>query len=258
MEASMTIELAPYHKTGLSLAHPLLVAHCTAELLALLDRDVLGAVVAPELGGARRERRRVAERPGGVLVEEGRGALSLGGLRRLVREAGELPVIGSVVAAEPRGAARAAERLAGEGVRALLVDLLPGDPALAEDSLAAVRSAVDLPLIAQVPLFEAAPSAALAREAGADALVVAAPAHGLAAFDDRLRPVRVHGPLLHPLYLLAVQQVGRASRLPVIARGGILNVGDARAFLAVGAVAVMVDSLATVEPGAVAEIGRAL
>lgn len=256
--ASMAVELAPYHKTGLSLARPLLVAHCTAELLALLDRSVLGAVVAPELGGARRERRRAVERPGGVLVEEGRGALSLSGLRRLAREAGDLPVIASVAAAEPRGAARAAERLAGEGVRALLVDLLPGDPALAEDSLAAVRAAVELPLLAQVPLFEAAAYAALAREAGADALVVAAPAQGLAALDGELRPVRVHGPLLHPLYLLTLQQVGRASRLPIVARGGIQSAADARAFLDLGAVAVMVDSLATVEPGAVAEIGRAL
>lgn len=254
----MTTELAPYHKTGLALAHPLLVAHGTAELLALLDRDVLGAVVAPELGGRRRERRRVVERPGGVLVEEGRGALSLGGLRRLVHEAGDLPVIGSVAAVEPRGAARAAERLATEGVRALLLDLLPGDPTLAEGSLAAVRAAVDLPLLAQVPLFEAATYAALAREAGADALVVAAPAQGLAALGGELRPVRVHGPLLFPLYLLAVQQVAQAVPLPVVARGGIQSAADAHAFLSAGAVAAMVDSLATVEPGAVARIGCGL
>jgi len=254
----MGIELAPYHKTGLSLAHPLLVAHCTAELLALLDRGVLGAVVAPELGGGRRERRSVVERPGGVLVEEGPGALSLGGLRQLLRQAGDLPVIGSVAAAEPRGAARAAERLAGEGVRALLLDLLPGDPALAEDSLAAVRGAVDLPLLAQVPLFEAAPYAALAREAGADALVVAAPAQGLAAPGGELQPVRVHGPLLHPLYLLAVQQVSQTVPLPIVARGGIHRAADARAFLAAGAVAAMVDSLATVEPGAVSGVGRGM
>jgi len=254
----MTIELAPYHKTGLPLAHPLLVAHCTAEVLALLDRDVLGAVVAPELGGAQRKRRRVLERPGGMLVEEGRGALSLSGLRRLVREAGELPVIGSVVAAEPRGAARAAERLAGEGARALLVDLVPGDPALAEDALAAVRGAVDLPLLAQVPLFEAITYAALARETAADAVVVASPAQGLAALGGELRPVRVHGPLLHPLYLLVVQQVAAVVPLPIVARGGIQNAADARACLAAGAVAVTVDSLATVEPGAVARIGRSL
>ncbi len=252
------IELAPYHKEGLPLAHPLLVAHCTAELLALLDHEVLGAVVAPELGGRRRERRLVLERPGGVLVQEGRGALSLSGLRRLVREAGDLPVAGTVAAADARGAARAAERLVAEGVLAILLDLLPGDAALAEDAFAAVRGAVDLPLIAQVPFEEAVAAARLAEEVGADALVVAAPPRGLIPDGGALRAVRVHGPLLHPLCLLAVQEVAQAVRLPIVARGGLLTLADAHAFLEAGAVAVMADTLATVDPGAVAEIGRAL
>ncbi|HOQ97908.1 MAG TPA: nitronate monooxygenase [Anaerolineae bacterium] len=252
------IELAPYHKEGLPLAQPLLVAHGTAELLALLDREALGAVIAPELGGPQRRPVRVLERPGGVLLEEGRGALSFSGLRRLVRAAGELPVIGTITAAHPRGAANAAGRLAGEGVRALLVDLPAGDPRLAEAAIAAVRDAVDLPLLAQVPLNEAAACAALAESAGADALVVAAPAQGLAHFDDGLRPVHVHGPLLQPLYLLAVQEVAQAVRLPIVARGGLLTPEDARAFIAAGAVAVVADTVASVSPAAVGEIGRGM
>ncbi len=256
----MSVELAPQHKVGLTLSQPLLVANGTAELLALCNRSVIGAVVAPAIGSRSRVPRRVGERPGGLLVEEGRGAFSLSGLRQLLRAAGDLPVLGRVPAADVRGAARAAERLASEGVRAVELDLLPGDLPLAGDVLAAVRRACDLPLVAQVPLLEAVVYAEASQAAGADALVVAGPPRGLATLADPHAPsvVEVHGPLLHPLFLLAVREVARAVDLPLIARGGLLTLADARAFLAQGAVAVVVDSLATVDPAGVAAIGRGL
>ncbi|MDI7277992.1 MAG: hypothetical protein QME94_18585, partial [Anaerolineae bacterium] len=86
----MSVQLAPQHKEGLLLRHPLLLANCTAELLALCDREVLGAVIAPEIGGGRRQPRRVVERPGGFLLEEGPGAFSITALRNLLRAAGGL------------------------------------------------------------------------------------------------------------------------------------------------------------------------
>ncbi len=255
----MSVQLAPQHKVGLALDRPLLLANCTPELLALCDRQVLGAAIAPEIGGRQRRPRQVIERPGGFLLEEGRGAFSLSGLRELLRAAGALPVIGRVLAADVRGAARAAERLAAEGVSAVEVDLLPGDPALAQGCLQAIRQACDLPLLARVPLLEAVPCATAC--AGlADALVVAGPPRGLAALasGQEPSPVEVHGPLLHPLVLLALPEVARAVSVPLVARGGVLTPADARAFLAQGAAAVAVDSLALVEPGAVGAIGRAL
>ena len=256
----MSVELAPRHKVGLSLEHPLLLANCTAELLSLCDHTVVGAVIAAEIGSRARAPRRVGERPGGFLWEEGRGVNSLQGLRRLLRVAGSLPVLGRVLGAEARGAARAAGRLQQEGVQALVLDLLPGDLRQAEEVLTAVRRATDLPLLAQVPLWEAVPYARACEAEGADALVVAGPPRGLAAFDDPHSPkiVEVHGPLLHPLFLLAVQQVARAVTIPLIARGGLLTAADAQAFLAQGAAAVTIDSLALVEPAAVAEIGHSL
>ncbi len=256
----MSVQLAPQHKVGFLLSHPLLLANCTAEILSLCDRQVLGAVVAPEIGGRARRPRQIVERPGGFLLEEGRGAFSHSGLRRLLRAAGDLPVIGRVIGADPAGAARAALRLADEGVVAIELDLLPGDAELALQAVEAVRRASGLPLLARVPLLEALPYAVDAAGAGADALVVAAPPRGLAPLGEggATRRVEVHGPLLHPLALLAVQEVAGAMDLPIVARGGILSVDDARAFLAEGAVAVAVDSLAIVDPAAVSGIGRAL
>ena len=254
----MSVQLAPEHKVGLILRHPLLVANCTPELLALCDRAVLGAVVAPEVGGRGRVARRLAERPGGLVLEEARGAFSLNGLRELLRVAGDLPVIGQVRGADPGGAAQAARRLEGEGMSAIQLNLLPGDPELAEEVILAIRAACDLPLLAQVPLLEAVRYAEACDAVHADALVVAGPPRGLAVFDDPRAPrtVEVHGPLLQPLVLLALAQVAQAVSLPLVARGGLLTLADAQAFLAQGAAAVMADSLATVEPGAVAEIGR--
>jgi len=253
----MSIELAPRHKVGLTLQHPLLVANATAELLPLLaGPQALGALIAPEVGSRARKPLRMVRRPGGLAREVGRGALSLSGLRALVRAAGDLPVLGRVLGADPTAAVRAAERLAEEGVQGVVLDLPPGNPVAAEDTVARVLAAVDVPLIAQVPLLEALPFAEACYQGGADALLVAGPAHGLVALDDPHSPlpVEVHGPLLHPLYLLAVREVARRVPLPVIARGGIYTPADARAFLAQGAMAVAVDSLAFVDPAAVAHI----
>lgn len=254
----MSVELAPQHKAGLTLDYPLLLANCTAELLALHDRSLLGAVVAPEIGGRQRRRRWIGERPGGLLVEEGPGAFSWSGLRQLLQTAAGLPVLGRVAGRAPEGAARVAGHLQDEGVQALQVDLLPGDPALAEETLGAIRRVCDLPLLAQVPLFEAVAFAQVSRAAGADALVVAGPPPGLAASGEAAAPrtVEVHGPLLHPLFLLAVEQVAQAVSLPIVARGGLLSAADARAFVARGAVAIMADSLAFVDPAAVADLAR--
>ena len=256
----MSVELAPQHKAGLTLDHPLLLANCTAELLALHERSLLGAVVAPELGGRQRRRRWVGERPGGLLVEEGPGAFSWSGLRQLLQTASGLPVLGRVAARAPQGAARMAARLQDEGVQGLQVDLPPGDPDLAEEALGAIRRACDLPLLVQVPLFEAVAYVQVSQAAGADALVVAGPPLGLAVSGEAEAPctVEVHGPLLHPLFLLAVGQVAQAVSLPIVARGGLLSAADARAFLAQGAVAIMADSLAFVDPAAVSALGREL
>lgn len=254
----MSVELAPRHKVGLSLRHPLLVANATAELLSLLPQGAQspGALIAPEVGSRARRPLRVSERPGGLLRELGRGALSLSGLRALLRAAGDLPVLGRVLAAQAGPALRAAERLADEGVQGLVLDLPPGDPHPAAELVAQVLAAIDLPLIAQVPLLGALDLAEAAYQAGADALLVAGPAHGLAAFEDPHSPlpVEVHGPLLHPLYLRAVQEVARRVPLPIIARGGIHTPVDAQAFLSQGAMAVAVDSLAYVDPAAVIQI----
>jgi len=273
----VSLQLAPQHKVGLSLRSPLLLAGSTPELLSLYDRSLLGAAVAPEVGG--RERRAVpfVELPGGVGFEETRGALSFSGLRRLLEAAGDLPVIGTVLGAQPSAAATAARRLERAGLQALLVDLAAPGPDRAAAVLAAVRAACELPLLAQVP-FEEALDCALACRHEADSLVIAAPPRGLHSFpaphrrDEReggqgrppssadrpLTPVRLHGPLLLPLVLRLAEQVASAVDLPLIARADPLTPDDAAACLAAGASALLVDTLPFVDPAAVQAIAGAL
>ena len=277
----MTVQLAPQHKVGLSLRSPLLLAGCTPELLSLYGAAPLGAVVAPEVGGRERRPTCYREFPGGIAWEATRGALSYSGLRRLVEAAGDLPVLGSVLGAQPSAAAAAAQRLERAGVQALLVDLAMSHPERVADVLRAVRASCELSLLAQVP-FEDSLDCALACCDEADSLVIAAPPRGLYPFptpqhspqgrdergggqgrpsnhsDPLLTPVRLHGPLLLPLVLRAVEQVASAVDLPLIARADPLTPADAQACLAAGASALLVDTLAFVDPVAVQALAGAL
>ncbi len=120
--------------------------------------------------------------------------------------------------------------------------------------------ASDLPVWVKLPLESAAALAASAVDAGAVGIVMGQPVPGASArqaADGAIHWVRgsLFGPAIFPQMLRSLLDVA-ALHLPcaLIACGGIHTRLDVRQALAAGAHAVQIDSLAWVEPAAVAEL----
>jgi dihydroorotate dehydrogenase (NAD+) catalytic subunit len=97
-------------------------------------------------------------------------------------------------------------------------------------------------------------------DAGAGALVVAAPPRGTARDPQsgKLVPGRIYGPLVKPMVLRVVGQLMSRIDIPIIGAGGIHSAQDARDYLEAGAVAVQVDSVTWIEPKMLEIIARDL
>jgi dihydroorotate dehydrogenase (NAD+) catalytic subunit len=276
----MTIELAPNHKTGLSLANPVMpAAGCFgfgAEYERLVEMEVLGAiVVGPVTGGPRRgaEPPRLVSIPGGALLHTG---LANPGVVAVVKHYARAwarlpaPVIVHVAGTSPEETAGCCRRLSGvEAVAGIELGLPDG--AAVEDVAAIVRAACDAadrPLIVRLPLAlsmvegpaDADVLCQVAVGAGADTLTIAAPPRGTVwhAPSGRFITGRLYGPLVLSQALRALRRVAELASVPLIGCGGIDSAGDARAFLRAGAVAVQVDGALWRDPACLARIARDL
>ena len=102
--------------------------------------------------------------------------------------------------------------------------------------------------------------AQVADSAGADVLTIANSYPGLAVncLNERFELGNITGgltgPAVKPLTLFAVREVVRATRLPVIAAGGVWTAMDALEYLLIGAHAVQIGTAALVNPGIFDEI----
>ena len=268
------IELAPWHKYGLPLPGPVMPA---AGALGygdayrdLVDVTRLGALVTTPVSWRPRHAARgarVAVRGEHVILHTG---LPNPGLRAVIREYGRLwerypiPVIVHLLATTVAETARAVARLstvAGVlGVELGLAEDAPLADAPPDDALKLVATACaegDLPVIARVPFSRAAALIPHLREVGADALTLTAPPRAVLPLDDvpdaDALPVlvrgRLYGPAVFPLMLGVLGRWAREAGLPIIACGGIAAAEDARACLALGAVAVQVDAAVWRDPG---------
>ncbi len=253
------LELAPNRKQGLTLANPIMaasgsvgVAHEASDLIAL---DKFGAIVtsAISLHGRRGSTpsRALALR-GGMMLH--RDAPSLG-WSRVVAQFGStwarskaaliVHLVGNTSLPE---LARRAEGT--RGIAGIEIDV-EDESALAR--LIAVRSACALPILARLCQTNAITLALLAVEAGADVLVCIAPPRG-AARDWQSGQViegELFGPLVKPFALKVVCDVAATTHAPVVACGGVHSNEDVNEFLAAGASAVMIDSVAWIDPGVV-------
>jgi dihydroorotate dehydrogenase (NAD+) catalytic subunit len=259
-------------KQPLQLANPVIGASgafgFAGEYAKLIDLSKLGAIVTNPITW--RPRRpatgtRVVPLDSGVLIHTG---LPNAGLHHVHRayaakwKNSAAPIIVHIVATAPDELARCAQVLdMNDGIVAVEVGL--GDQATHRDAqlmISAVRQHTHLPILARLPLYYATHVASAAEEAGADALVVAAPPRGTARdpLTGQLVGGRVYGPWLKALALRAVGQIARRAKIPVIGCGGIHNPDDARDYLEGGAVAVQVDSVAWVRPEMVEIIARNL
>jgi len=258
----MLIELAPQRKHGCAIAGPLIAGPGSVgyagELGRMLDLEKFGALVTAPVSLRPRKGNpppRMVNLPGGLLLAHGEPGP---GWRRLHDRHGgawlrsRVPIIAHVVGRTSLGELARRIEAAG-GIAALMLDV-PDAESLGW--LEGLRAVTELPVLARLrdgdPAF-----AARAIEAGADTLVAISPPQGTATDPHSGQIVEgdLYGPFVHPLALRAVRQIAAAGlAAPLIAYGGVHTATDVAAFLAAGACAVMVDSLAWVDPAGVNQL----
>ncbi len=130
------------------------------------------------------------------------------------------------------------------------------DPRRVAEVVAAVRRrstrTLFVKLAPNVPGIQ--PFAVASEEAGADALSIANTLPGMVIDIETRRPVLANrvgglsGPALHPVAVKLVWEAARATRLPIVGMGGIMEPRDALEFLIAGAAAVAVGTANFIDP----------
>jgi dihydroorotate dehydrogenase (NAD+) catalytic subunit len=120
------------------------------------------------------------------------------------------------------------------------------DPSLAEAATRAARGVTDKTLIVKLSpnVTDIAAIARIVEAAGADALAVINTVRGMSIDVDRWTPRLgnanggLSGPAIRPVAVLAVWEVARAVKIPIVGQGGIETARDALEFILAGASAV--------------------
>lgn len=136
------------------------------------------------------------------------------------------------------------------------------DPRSAEEVIAAVKAATDLPIIAKLSpnVTDIVEMAGAVQRGGADALSLINTLLGMRVDIQSQRPVLANtfgglsGPAIRPVAVRMVWQVFERVKLPIIGMGGITTWQDAVEFLLAGATAVSVGTGNFVNPQAPQEI----
>ena len=275
---SVDVELAPGNKQGLNLATPLIAGAGAVGLgdawPAQVSADVFGAIVLSPVSVAPRRGLagpRLAELPAGFLLATGG---QNPGYRRAVQEHGRdwqrlgVPVLAALDGLDEAGGqslgdwVRLGELWGESGLVAGLELALPEEayPRLAREVLTAMRRATTLPLLAKLPMGQAATLAEACLQGGADALVVGvAPCAAYPSGEGPLVEGAVAGPMAFPFTLRALRRVS-ALRLgaPLVAAGGIQTQEQVGLCQELGAVAVQIRSLLWTDPLAVTRLAEGL
>jgi dihydroorotate dehydrogenase (NAD+) catalytic subunit len=213
---------------------------------APVDWGRLGAFVTNPVSHRRRlpaENAAQIDYPGGTLLHSGLPNPGIkAALRRHARAWGQsaLPVIPHLLADDADSLRGMVEQLE-EAENILAVEIGVRDD-IEESAFRAMVSAAlgELPLIAQCPLGRAFALGAIAVEAGANCVSLAAPRGTLPDGSGALVEGRLYGPAVFPLALGAVRDLA-AQGVPVIGGGGVYEMEQVEQMLAAGALAVQVD-----------------
>lgn len=130
------------------------------------------------------------------------------------------------------------------------------DPRLTHSVVKAVRGVTDKTIIAKLSpnVTDIASIAREAEAAGADALAVINTVRGMAIDVDRWQPRLgnvtggLSGAAIRPIAVLAVYEVARAVKIPVVGQGGIETTSDALEFLLAGASAISIGTANFTDP----------
>ncbi len=132
--------------------------------------------------------------------------------------------------------------------------------------LDACRAATRLPLIPKLApnVADIGAFARAAEDAGADAISLINSVPGMAVDIETRRPRLANitggltGPAIRPIAVKLVWEAARATRLPIIGMGGIMEAAHAAEFLIVGATAVAVGTASFAEPRTAARVVEGL
>jgi len=229
------------------------------KLGALVTNPVTYAPWSPASGT------RVVPLDAGMLVHTGLpnpGLSKVMGKYRTLWNSLPLPIILHLVASTVEHVRKSASRIDAENA-VDAIELGLNDDMGWEEAEQFVKAAVngtEKPVLARLPLQDAYEIAQAAVDAGAAALVVAAPPRGTARdpYTGRLVSGRVYGPLVKPMVLRVVGQLVNRIDIPIIGAGGIHTQQDARDFIEAGARAVQVDTLTWIQPKMLEIIARDL
>jgi len=281
---NLSVQLAPKHKKGLTLANPVMTASGTfgwgTEYEHLFDIQKLGAIVCKGTTLKPREgnpQPRIAETPCGVLNSIG---LQNIGVEAVLKEkapvwAGwRVPVIVNIVGIRIEDYARLASMLDGvAGISGLEVNIgcpnieaggveFGTRPEPAAEVTAAVKRATSLPIMVKLTpkTGDIAEVAKAVENAGADAVSLINTPRGMVIDIDKRKPLLgnkyggLSGPAIRPIALHMVYSVAGAVEIPVVGMGGIATSSDALQFIMAGASAVEVGTANFTNPSAPLDI----
>ena len=266
---------------GVRFRNPVLLAAGTAgfgrELDRVMDLDRLGGLVSKAVSLQPRPGNpppRVAEFSGGMLNSVGLANPGLDHVRGhelpwLASRLRETRLVVNVVGFALHEYRQVIEGLDGfEAITAFELNLscpntsaggieFGADPASVRAVIASCRTATKRPLVAKLSpvLPDIASTAAVARDAGADAVSVVNTMPGVLRADGGRGGSRlgqgsggVSGPGLLPIGVLATSRVIERTGLPVIGVGGIRSASDVRQYLSAGASLVAIGTAALADP----------
>jgi dihydroorotate dehydrogenase (NAD+) catalytic subunit len=272
------------HALGVTFQNPVLLAAGTAgfgrEVRRVIDLESLGGLVTKAVTPEPRNGHappRVAEFPGGMLNAVG---LANPGLEAVARH--DLPdiaaqlkrarIIVNVAGAVVEDYAAVISRLSGEdAITAFEINAscpntraggleFGGDPRALGELVRRCRAATTRPLVVKLSpvLPDIGAMAQVAAGEGADAVSVVNTIPGTLAHRLGNGFGGVSGPSLLPIGVLATRRITERISLPVIGMGGIRTTGDAREYLAAGAVLVAIGTAALADPRVPERIAREL
>ena len=130
------------------------------------------------------------------------------------------------------------------------------DPSLTGAVVRAARATTEKPLIVKLSpnVTDITAVAREAERAGADALAVINTVRGMAIDVDRWKPRLgnitggLSGPAIRPIAVLAVYEVVRAVKIPIVGQGGIEALSDALEFFLAGAAAISIGTANFTDP----------
>jgi dihydroorotate dehydrogenase (NAD+) catalytic subunit len=279
-----TIQLAPHHPEGLTLANPVMTASGTfgygVEYSELVDIQKLGAIVCK--GITLRPRN---GNPQPRLIETKCGLLNSVGLENigvdaLIRDKApawkgwQVPVIVNIAGETIGEYVRVAAKLEGvPGVSGIELNISCPNvsaggmefgltPEAAAQVTSAVKAVTTLPLIVKLtPNVTDIKEIALAvEEARADAVCLINTVKAMAIDINERKPSLgnitggLSGPAIKPIALYMVYEVAKVVSIPVIGCGGITSAEDALEFIMAGASAIQVGTANLTNPRAGLEV----